>query len=128
MTRINSNRISKHMSYSVKELTVNLNVSEKTILRWIDCGLKVVSGCKKPMLILGVSLKEFLKNKNQKKKVKLKRNQFFCFKCKIACYAKRGSVKETSEKKIAVCRACNGKMSRIIKPHQKDYKILSIPV
>ena len=100
MTRINSNRISKHMSYSIKELTLNLNVNEKTILRWIDCGLKVIPGCKKPMLISGVSLKEFLKNKDQKKKVKLKRNQFFCFKCKVGCYAKRGSTKEIIERKI----------------------------
>lgn len=113
------------MSYTIKELVVQLDVSEKTLLRWIDNGLKIVPGCKKPILILGFELKEFLRNKDSKKKITLKRNQFFCFRCKTACYAKRGSVKKISDRKVGTCRVCNGKMSRIIKPHQKDYKILS---
>lgn len=128
MTRVNRKPISKHMSYTIKELVVILDINEKTFLRWIDSGLKIIPGCKKPILILGSELKEFLKNKDLKKKVKLKRNQFYCFKCKIACYAKRGSVKEASGRKTGICRVCSGKMSRIIKPHQKDYKILSIPM
>jgi hypothetical protein len=127
MTRINRQKISKHMPYAIKELPELLSVDEKTIGRWISKGLKTVSGGKNPILILGSDLKEFLRNKDSKKKFKLKRNEFPCLHCKAARRAKRGSVKEFNNRKTGICNVCNGKMCRIFKPRQKDYKILSPP-
>ena len=49
-----------------------------------------------------------------KKKIKLNRSQFLCLTCKKASYAKRGSIRVVGKKKLALCRVCNGKMSRII--------------
>ena len=68
---------------------------------------------------MGFDLKEFLKKKNTKKKVKLDRNQFYCLSCRKAVYAKRGSIEKVSSRKIGVCGVCNGKIGRIIKPYQK---------
>lgn len=119
MTKIDCRGINKYMSYTTEELPSLLHVNKKTIYRWMESGLKFVPGSKKPYLIRGSDLKEFLKNKDAKKKVKLKRNEFYCLTCKAARRAKRGSLKTLSDRKTGVCCVCNGKMSKIFKPYQK---------
>jgi hypothetical protein len=119
MTRINRAGISKHMSYKIKELSEVLCINEKTCLRWIDDGLQIVPGSKKPILIMGSDVTEFLRNKDAKNKVHLKRNEFYCLRCKAPRRAKRGSIETLSDRKVGICSVCSGKMARIIKPHQK---------
>lgn len=123
MTKINPKGIFSHRSYTIEEMSGLISKSQKTLLRWIDNGLKTVPESKKPILIMGFDLKEFLKKKNTKKKVKLNRNQFYCLSCKEAVYVKKGSIKKLSNRKIGVCAVCTGRVVRIIKPYQKDYKI-----
>lgn len=115
------------MSYTIKELSDCLNVNEKTCLRWIEKGLPVIPGGKKPIFILGSDIKDFLRKKDSKKKVKLKRNEFYCLTCKAARNAKRGSIRKFKNRKTALCRVCNGKMSRTNQLSQKDYLISSSP-
>jgi hypothetical protein len=110
------------MSYTVTELTGILGINEKTVARWMDDGLKTVSGGEKPYLISGSDLQAFLKNKDEKRKVPLERNEFFCFGCKRARRAKRGSKQVMGDKEKALCSVCSGKMSRTIKPSQKYYQ------
>lgn len=127
MAKINLQKINKHRSYTVKEIMELLGVVERTCRRWIDGGLPIIPGGKHPILISGNDLKEFLKNRKLKRKIPLNRNQLLCMHCKAARYAKRGSIKISGDKKIALCRVCNGKMSRTIKPCQKDYMIHAPP-
>ena len=119
-------KVYKHRSYTIKELSELLAIDEKTCSRWIEQGLRTVSN-KKPFLILGGDLKEFLRNRKAKKKITLNRNQFLCLSCKGARYAKRGSIVKMATRKTALCRVCNGKMSRTIKPRQNDYMICPSP-
>lgn len=112
--KINPQKICKHRSYTVKELSALLGIDEKTCFRWMDEGLKIIPGCKKPILIKGTDIKEFLNNRKIKRKIPLNRNQFLCLTCKAARYAKRGSIKVSDGKKNALCRVCNGKMNKII--------------
>jgi hypothetical protein len=114
MTRINSQKIYGHLCYTIKELSEALGVSEKTCLRWIAIGLKTIDGGKKPILISGHEAKDFLRKKDAKKKVTLTRNQFYCFTCKGARHAKRGSIKKSGDKKSGTCSVCSGKMCRTI--------------
>jgi hypothetical protein len=128
MTRVNPQKISNNITYTIKELMVHLCLNQKTFLRWIDNGLKVVPGGKNPILILGADLKEFLRHKNLKnKRGKLKENEFNCLTCKHARRAKRGSITQKRNVKKAVCSVCNGKMCRTFKLEQKDYPISSNP-
>jgi hypothetical protein len=127
MTRIDRRGISKHMSYSVKELTSILDVSEKTVQRWMENGLKIIPGHKRPILFQGSDVKEFLKDKDAKKKIPLKRGEFCCFACKAARRAKKGSTKMLEGRKTALCSVCNGKMSRTITPYRNDYTISLFP-
>lgn len=122
MSKIKPKGIHKNMSYTVSELTLILGVNEKTIARWMESGLKPVAGCAKPYLIYGADLQAFLKNKDEKRKAPLKRNEFYCFGCKSPRRAKRGSKKVVGDKEKALCAVCSGKMSRTIKPSQKYYQ------
>jgi hypothetical protein len=128
MTRINCQNIHGNTSYTIEELSKNLCVSERQCSRWIASGLKTVDENKKPIFIMGYDVKEFIRKKNSKKKIgKLKRNQFYCLTCKAARNTKRGSIKRLKNSKIGICSVCNGKMSRMVKQHQKEYRILSSP-
>lgn len=128
MTRFNPQIISGHLSYTTDEITAKLSINKKTIFRWIDEGLVTVQGQKKPILILGNDLKTFIRRKNSKKKVQLKRHEFYCFRCKVPRWAKRGTINQSGDEKRGECVVCNGKMSRKIKPYRKDYHISSTPV
>lgn len=114
MTRINRQKICGSMSYTIKEMSDCLGINGKTCLRWIANGLPIVPCGKKPILMLGSDIKDFLRKKDSKKKTKLKRNEFYCLTCKTARNAKRGSIKKLQKQKKAVCRVCNGRMSRTI--------------
>jgi hypothetical protein len=115
------------MSYTIQELGELLRVNQKTIRRWTQIGLKPIDGSKHPLLFQGAELKEFLKNKASKKKVSLEKNEFLCLTCKAARSAKRGSIRVLADRKIALCRVCNGNMSRTFKPSQNDYTISLFP-
>lgn len=128
MTRFNSQIISRHLSYTIPEIVEELSLNKKTIFRWIDEGLATVPGQKKPILILGSELKAFINARNSKKKVRLKRHEFYCFRCKAPRRAKRGTIIQSGDEKRGKCVVCNGKMSRKIKPYRKDYHISSTPV
>lgn len=112
--KINTQKIYTHRSYTIKELSDALSVDTKTCFRWIDEGMKIIPGCKKPILIKGEDIKKFINNRRMKKKIILNRSQFLCLTCKKASYAKRGSIRVVGKKKLALCCVCNGRMSRII--------------
>jgi len=111
--KTNSRTICSHRSYTIEELSKTLGKCEKTFSRWIDEGLKTIPGCEKPFLINGREVKEFMKNRKLKRKIPLNRSQFLCLTCKAARFAKRGSIRVVDGKKTALCRVCNGKMSKI---------------
>jgi len=112
--KINPQKICKHRSYTIKELSVLLGINKKTCFRWIEAGLRMIPGCIKPILLKGGDAKEFINNRKIRKKIPLNRNQFLCMTCKKASSAKRGSIRVFGDKKTALCRVCSGKMSRII--------------
>lgn len=128
MTRFNPQIISRHLSYTTEQITAKLGINKKTIFRWIDEGLVTVPGQKKPILVLGNDLKTFIHQKNSKRKVTLKRHEFYCFRCKAPRRAKRDTNSRSGDEKRGECVVCNGKMSRKIKPYRKDYHISSTPV
>ena len=128
MTKFDPRKISKHQSYTLKELSRLVGMSEKTTLRWIEQGLATVPGCQKPILIRGDEVQKFIRNKNDGVKVKMERHEFYCFTCKLPRRAKRGSINISGNRKKGNCSVCNGKMSKTIHPIKKDYKIPSTPI
>ena len=128
MTRFNPQIISRHLSYTIEEIAKEYGITHKTIFRWIEEGLQIIPGQKKPILINGAALKAFILDKNSKKKATLKRHEFYCLRCKVPRRAKRGTITKSGDTRRGECSVCNGKMTRKIKPYRKDYHISSTPV
>ncbi len=72
MTRFNPQIIQGHLSYTIREIVKVFGINQKTCLRWIAEGLATVPGQEKPILIYGSDLKLLIRQKNSKKKVKMK--------------------------------------------------------
>ena len=128
MTRFNPQIISRHLSYTLPEIAARLSMTKKSLYRWINEGLPVVLGQKKPILIRGDNLKAFINARNSKNKVKLKRHEFYCLRCRAPRRAKRGTITKSGDTRKGECSVCNGKMQRKFRPYQKDYHISSTPV
>ena len=116
MTRFNPQKIYAHLSYTIKELSELLAINEKTCLRWIDEGLRIVPDSKKPILITGSDAKEFIRKRNTKKKVKLNRSEFYCLKCRGPTRAKRGSIVIVGNMKKRFAVSVTEKYERCLNP------------
>lgn len=119
-------------SYSPREMAQLFGIDTKTPLRWIKDGLPVIAKNTNPLLVMGSDLKVFVIKMRQKRKLVLKKDEFYCVKCQRATTGKMGSVetvktgktigKNRSEqwKIIGACEFCNGKLNRFIGVCQKD--------
>ena len=85
MKRYNYRLVKTHRIYTIKELSRTLVVHVTTVRAWIKQGLNTVKNSKCPILIKGLDAKNFLKQRSQKRKCKLKENEIFCLRCRKAC-------------------------------------------
>ena len=81
--RYNARAIKKHHCYTVEEGAEVIGAHPKTIRAWIRSGLPTLSS-KKPMLILGAHLQDYLAGCSASKKQPLSPNEFYCLRCKAA--------------------------------------------
>lgn len=80
-SRNNPNRVKIHRSYTVIEVSEALGYHPKTVRNWIRAGLPVVNE-KRPLLICGVDLKIYLKQKRKTCMHQCEVHEMYCFKCK----------------------------------------------
>ncbi|MDB5260277.1 MAG: helix-turn-helix protein [Candidatus Nomurabacteria bacterium] len=131
--KYNLHSIKTRRSYSLKEVSVLLQVDRKTCSRWIkDKGLKVIAPDTTPILIMGADLKTFLLEMRCKNRVVLGEDELYCLKCHCGRKAKKGSEqviktgkkigKEKQEqfKKIGNCDTCGTPMHKFLGLQQKD--------
>lgn len=123
--RYHLSKIRSKSTYTPQEIGYLLNVDRKTVFRWLKEGLLLLDATKTPKLVMGNDLKTFLQAKRETKQVKLNWNEFYCFHCRKAVLAKRGSEQtektgknigtENREQKItsAKCKECNGSVARL---------------
>lgn len=116
--KYNANLIKSKKSYYIRDICEKLEIHKKTVLDWINKeGLEKI-GNKKPFLIHGSILKQFLIQKNLKQKLPISdkaTDKIFCPRCKtrqkpygnmvdLCFYSKnRGNLQ-------AICSVCNGKI------------------
>lgn len=77
-------KISRDKCYSIAEIAENQMRHKRTIQSWIRQGLVVLDKNRRPYLVLGEDLIEFLKVKQVSRKVKLKDDECYCVKCRAA--------------------------------------------
>jgi hypothetical protein len=111
--------IESNRSYSTEKIKKLIGIHEQTIREWIKEGnLECVS--KKPILIYGAVLKEFIKNKNESHKKTLNFNEFKCLKCKAISIPKDNQIsiyhnKNGSIRATGICQNCNNEFSKLYK-------------
>ena len=77
----NPHLIKIHRSYTVEEAALRLGKHKNTVRNWIDQGLPVISE-KRPTLIMGAVLRQFLVAKRAAGKRPCKLGEFYCFRCR----------------------------------------------
>ncbi len=114
--RINPNLAKIHRSYLVGEASALLGVHSNTVRAWVKEGLPVNDN-KRPMLILGCELREFLQQRNRKAKRPCKPNEMYCLKCRRPQKPMEGMVdyepmNDTRGQLKGLCPSCGGIINR----------------
>jgi len=116
--RINASRIKQNLTYTIAEAADVLDVSIATIRNWIKQGLPIETG-QRPFLIYGVDLRDFIRNRKQARRYKLREGELGCFSCDASrlplnALAVYTTLTTKTGRLSGVCSACGGKCSRII--------------
>jgi len=116
--RANPMAVKAALSYDINEAARALGVTPATIHNWIKDGLPVMAA-RKPYLILGTSIRDYLRTKREGKKRPLGQDQLYC----TTCRAPRKPVnRAVTSQQIAprttllkgVCESCGGTCTRMI--------------
>ena len=105
-----------HRSYTVEEIATLFSNHKNTVRQWVKGGLATVDD-KRPMLILGHVLVDFLKARRTKNKKKCKPGELYCVRCRtpkrpagnMADYC---PITEKFGNLVAICPDCDAIMNR----------------
>ena len=107
--------VKSHESYTVEEAARNQGVAKGTVRRWQKIGLPSLNE-KRPCLILGGDLVDFLKGQIKPKQT-CKPEECYCFKCKVPRKPAFGEaeyqpITSTNGQLIALCGECTTLMHK----------------
>jgi len=78
----NPRRVKIHRNYTVEEVTELLGIHKNTVRQWIKQGLPTIDD-KRPMIILGKDLFDFLQARRVKNKRPCKPGEMYCLRCRV---------------------------------------------
>jgi excisionase family DNA binding protein len=79
--RINPNHVKLHRTYTIRELADRLGVHKNTVRQWQQQGLGPIDGGR-PILFLGVAVRDFLAQRNASRRNPCGPGLFYCFRCR----------------------------------------------
>jgi hypothetical protein len=82
MKRIDARRVKRHRTYTVHDIVQLLGVHKNTVRSWVKAGL-VVLDCRRPLLVVGGDLKEFLDRRSHHCKRPCGIGQLYCPRCRV---------------------------------------------
>jgi hypothetical protein len=105
-----------HRSYTVEEIATLFGIHKNTVRQWVKGGLATVDS-KRPMLIHGSVLVDFLKARRTKNKQKCKSGELYCVRCRapkrpageMADYV---PITDKIGNLVAICPDCDAIMNR----------------
>ncbi len=105
-----------HRSYTVEEITKLFGVHKNTVRSWLKDGLATIDN-KRPMMIAGHDLVEFIKKRRTKNKQTCKPGELFCVKCRAPKLPAEGMadyspVTEKFGNLVAFCPDCESIMNQ----------------
>lgn len=105
-----------HRSYTVKDVADLFSIHKNTVRNWVKDGLPTIDE-KRPMLILGHDMVEFIKRRRAKNKQSCKPGQLYCVRCRVpkfpaGDFAEYSPVTEKFGNLIAICPDCDSIINR----------------
>jgi hypothetical protein len=101
-----------HRQYTIDEAAREISKCRATLRRWLTTGLPALTE-KRPVLILGQDLAEFMRAR--RKRVRCALDQCYCFKCRVprkAALAEYIPKTAAGGNLIAICEACGRIMNK----------------
>lgn len=128
-------RIKAKKSYSTRELADLLGAHVQTVRTWASNGLEPLSTNSYRPLFLGQTIKSYLSQIQNARKVKLQATEFYCLKCRIAVTPR--SVIEVDRKVYignqkksiiltASCPVCSSKVNKFTVKEEKNQDIVKV--
>lgn len=120
--RVSTQRIRKHRHYTYEDAAEVLGLCVQTVRSWRGHGLQVMVE-RKPHLILGEAMIEFIEKRQKRVRHKMAPDQMFCMSCKaprrplglIAAYVPISPGRGRLE---GLCEVCEGSLNRFVR--EKD--------
>ncbi len=114
--KIDFRHIKVHASYTVEEAARATGAHKNTVRQWIKDGLSVTDD-KRPLLILGSVLKQFLKDRRASRRRPCGFGRCYCLRCReprtpAGNFAEYSPITPMSGNLIAICPVCEGLMYR----------------
>lgn len=115
--RANPRRVKSHFVYTVAEAAEALEVHKATVRRWIKGGGLLAANDRKPVLIDGRDLKQFLESRYRSARKKLAPGEFYCFGCRDGRSPDGGLIDYRPQtvdlgRLIGLCPCCGTEMHR----------------
>lgn len=122
--RANPMKVNAALTYDVEEAAKALGKSQATIRNWIKLGLPVMAS-KKPVLILGTDLREFIRAQSQKAKAPLAIDQLYCPRCRQGRLPIKMTVAQhpnttTTVRLSGICKCCGATATRFVSVKSLD--------
>jgi hypothetical protein len=116
--KINPNLVKIHRNYSVEDISNLLEVHKNTVRNWLKKGLKAIDS-NKPALVLGGTLKRFLKERRAINKRACKDDEIYCMRCRIPrnpadSMANFKLVNQNTGCLSALCPVCQSVMNKFV--------------
>jgi hypothetical protein len=104
-----------HRNYTVEEIALSLGVHKNTVRSWIKDGLPTCDD-RRPTLILGAHLTDFLLARRSRNKQPCKLGELYCFRCRVPRFPAQGMadcllVTEKIGHLQAICPSCYSMMN-----------------
>jgi len=116
--RANPMAIKASRTYDICEAAAELGCSSATIRNWVKDGLPIMTE-RKPFLILGADVREYLRARAKMRKSPLNSDELFCLSCRagrkplgmaVTCHPNTAKTSRLS----GVCNCCGARASRLI--------------
>lgn len=123
--RLNPNLAKIHRNYTVEEVATLYGVHRNSVRTWIKAGLPVCD-TRRPTLILGADLRDYIKSRRRARKRRCKDDELFCLRCRAPKRPAEGMVDyipltSTTGRLSGLCPECTGVMNRYSRLRDLDF-------